>query len=89
MVLKAKIIQGNNMFLGARKYKYTVQPDYSHRWPQAHTWLCNLGVKFEIQNCGVDLLEHKNSTFLEAKRLKANVKSVIYFELTSDFDCMF
>ena len=51
--------------------------------------LCNLGVKFEIQNCGVDLLEHKNSTFLEVKRLKANVKSVIYFELTSDFDCMF
>ena len=45
--------------------------------------LCNLGVKFEIQNCGVDLLEHKNSTFLEVKRLKANVKSVIYFELST------
>ena len=36
MVLKAKIIKGNVCVLGARKYKYTVQPDYSHRWPQAH-----------------------------------------------------
>ena len=79
MDLKAKIIQENNMFWGRENTNIQcnlIIATGGHK----HTWLCNLGVKFEIQNCGVDLLEHKNSTFLEVKRLKANVKSVIYFE---------
>ena len=75
MVLKAKIIQGNVCVLGARKYKYTECNLIIATGGHKHM-LCNLGVKFEIQNCGVDLLVHKNSAFLEVKNLETTITCV-------------
>ena len=74
MVLKAKIIQGNNMFWG--RENTNIQCNLIIATGGHKHMLCNLGVKFEIQNCGVDLLVHKNSAFLEVKNLESTVTSV-------------